>query len=146
MFDLPSVLPRAIAWANAQSKDILQRGQPLTAAGLKLARAVGVLRPEQIRVLTVAAIPAPEDSELRRIAREENLIGPGTGGLTLGYGVFVVNGQGTARLLSHEFRHVHQYEQAGSIELFLPIYLKQVVEFGYDQAPYEIDARAWERQ
>jgi len=31
---------------------------------------------------------------------------------------------------------------AGSIEAFLPLYLKQVAEFTYNRAPYEVDARA----
>ena len=39
----------------------------------------------------------------------------------------------------------HQYEEAGSIADFLPVYLKQIVEFGYDSAPLEVDARAHER-
>ncbi len=42
------------------------------------------------------------------------------------------------RLLRHEFRHVHQYEKAGSISAFLPIYLGQI------DAPLEADARAHE--
>jgi hypothetical protein len=33
---------------------------------------------------------------------------------------------------------------AGSIEAFLPLYLKQIAEFSYDRAPLELDARAWE--
>ena len=56
-------------------------------------------------------------------------------GLTLGYGVYVCHGHGTVRLLSHEFRHVYQYEQAGSIAAFLPVYLQQIVTFGYNNAP-----------
>ena len=66
----------------------------------------------------------------------------GRAGLTLGYAVFVRRGHETLRLLSHEFRHVYQYEQAGSIGAFLSVYLPQVVQFGYEQAPFEIDARA----
>jgi hypothetical protein len=50
-------------------------------------------------------------------------------------------GYGTPRLISHEFRHVAQYEVAGSIEAFLPVYLAQIVEAGYEAAPFEVDAR-----
>src|SRR5262245_36973906 len=139
LFDLPSVLPRAIDWAKAQSAEILRSGKSLTTVGLKLARTVGVAHAEQIRILTVPAILGPDDVELRQIALAENLIGPGSVGLTLGYGILVVNGQETPRLLAHEFRHVYQYEQAGSIEAFLPVYLQQIVDFGYDHAPYEVD-------
>jgi hypothetical protein len=65
-------------------------------------------------------------------------------GLTFGYSVFVARGQESMRLLSHEFRHVYQYEAHGSIAAFLPVYLQQVVEVGYENAPYEFDARAHE--
>jgi hypothetical protein len=50
----------------------------------------------------------------------------------------------TSRLLAHECRHVYQYEVAGSIEAFLPLYLQQIAEFTYDRAPLELDAQVWE--
>jgi hypothetical protein len=40
---------------------------------------------------------------------------------------------------------VHQYEAAGSIAAFLPLYLQQIVLYGYERAPFEVDARAHER-
>jgi hypothetical protein len=46
--------------------------------------------------------------------------------------------------LAHECRHVYQYEVAGSIDAFLSLYLKQVAEFTYERAPFELDAQAWE--
>lgn len=57
----------------------------------------------------------------------------------------MVDGKACPRLLSHEYRHVHQYEAAGSIAAFLRRYLQQIAEVGYERAPYEIDARQWER-
>jgi hypothetical protein len=38
-------------------------------------------------------------------------------------------------------RHVYQYEMLGSINGFLPVYLQQIVEYGYYDAPLESDAR-----
>ena len=64
-------------------------------------------------------------------------------GLTLGHSVFIRRGHETARLLSHEFRHVYQYEQAGSIAGFLPGYLLQAVERG--ATTFETDSRVHER-
>ena len=40
---LPKLLPQAIEWVESCSADILSKGQPLTAAGIKVARSVGVL-------------------------------------------------------------------------------------------------------
>ena len=65
-------------------------------------------------------------------------------GLTLGYSIFIVRGHMSPRLLSHECRHVYQYETAGSISAFLPVYLQQIATVGYQSAPFEQDARAHE--
>ncbi len=112
--------------------------------GFAVARAVGVKHAERIRVWTVVHILAPEDPELRRLALEQNLIGPGTRGLTLGYGILIRQGEFDLGLLAHECRHVQQVEAAGSLEGFLLAYLKQIADVGYEDAPYEVDARAHE--
>jgi hypothetical protein len=141
---LPNLLPQILTWAIAQSERILREGVSLNPAALSVARRVGVTQAERIRLLTVPAVPLPEDPVLAQIAAEQGLIGPHTAGMTLGHGIFVVQGCLTPRLLSHECRHVYQYEAAGSIEAFLPLYLKQIAAVGYERASYEVDARAWE--
>ncbi len=141
---LPLLLPRAIEWANARSSEILAGGEPLNESGLRLATAVGVSDAARIRVSTVSALPLPEDPELRSVALEPGLLGPNMIGLTLGYGIYVCDGHQEHRLISHECRHVHQYEAAGSIENFLPVYLQQIAVHGYHDAPFEVDAREHE--
>jgi hypothetical protein len=143
---LPQLLPQAIAWAEASAREAASTGLALTEAEVEIARRVGVLRPELIRVAVVDRIPLPENPTLRTAAIETGLLGPDTVGLTLGYAVFVVRGNKVDRVLSHEFRHVYQYEQHGSIAAFLPLYLQQIVDVGYDEAPYELDALAHEIQ
>ncbi|MGH7703983.1 MAG: hypothetical protein ACREMO_12885 [Gemmatimonadales bacterium] len=142
---LPQLLPKAIAWAEAQAAQGAASGQPLSQSDLELARGVGVTRPELIRVVLVDALPMPQDPALQTAAVQTGLLGPGMVGLTLGHAVFICRGHETVRLLSHECRHVHQYEQAGSIGAFLPGYLQQIVQSGYANAPLEADARAHER-
>jgi hypothetical protein len=142
---LPVLVPKAIMWAEAQYSSLAQVGQPLNEVLLAVAKSVGVLHPELIRIAEVLHLPLPEDPELKQAALATGLLGPGMVGLTLGYGVYVCQGHGNVRLLSHEFRHVHQYEQAGSIAAFLPVYLQQIVTVGYNNAPFELDARAHER-
>jgi hypothetical protein len=90
------------------------------------------------------SLPMPDDAVLQAAAVQAGLMGPGMVGLTLGHAIFICRGHKTRRLLSHELRHVHQYEQHGSIAGFLPIYLKQVIEVGYRDAPLERDAREHE--
>ena len=106
---------------------------------------MGVAKPERVRVEMVGdSLPMPDDPVLRAAAVQAGLMGPGMVGLTLGYGIFICRGHKTRRLLSHELRHVHQYEQHGLIAGFLPIYRKQVIEVGYSDAPLERDAREHE--
>src|SRR5580698_8158294 len=147
MFDLaaalPGLLPKAIAWAESESAQIIAKGIPLSDFGRKLAHLVDVRNPENIRILEVPVIPVPEDPELRQAALATGMLGANTIGLTLGYGIYLVRGHKTNRLLSHECRHVYQYEVAGSIRAFLPQYLRQIAAFGYEGAPYEVDARAY---
>jgi len=149
MFDLaaelPRLLPKAITWAETQEASAHRHGRALTVAGTRLAESVGVRYPKRIRVVEVSELPFPTDLELRLAATETGLLGPHMAGLTLGYAVFIRTGHYSARLISHECRHVYQYESAGSIAAFLPIYLSQIVFFGYEQAPFEVDARAHER-
>lgn len=142
---LPSLMPRAIDWAEERSNEILSTGTALSETGLRLARAVEVDKPELIRVSTVPALPLPEDEELRYVALQTGLFGPGMVSLTLGYGIYVCDGHATNRLISHECRHVYQYEQAGSIKDFLPVYLEHIATYGHRDSPLEFDARIHER-
>ena len=143
--DLPKLLPRAIAWAEDRAAKAAAVGTPLNASELEIARAVGVASPERVRVEMVGdRLPMPDDADLHAAAVQAGLMGPGMVGLTLGYAIFICRGHKTRRLLSHELRHVHQYEQHGSIAGFLPVYLEQVIEVGYGNAPFERDARAHE--
>ncbi len=142
---LPELLPSAIAWAELQAKHVADVGRKLNSGGLDLARAVGVQHPQLIRVKLVDQLPLPEEPTLKQAALQTGLLGPGTVGLTFGYGLFIVQGHDTARLLSHECRHVYQYEVLGSMTRFLTVYLGQIVNVGYRDAPLEQDARAHER-
>ena len=145
---LPKLLPATIAWAEARANKAAQVGSALTAAEQELARQVGVSQPARVRVEIVDDLPLPEDPALRAAALAAGLLGPGMVGLTLGHCIFIRRGhrdrRQDRRLLSHELRHVHQYEQHGSIGAFLRVYLSQIAEVGYANAPLEADARAHE--
>lgn len=141
---LPILLPRAIEWVKTHSESILAAGSALDDRGLRLAKAVGVSHPERIRISIVESLPLPDDPELRGVALETGILGPGMIGVTFGYGIYLRAGHVSARLVSHECRHVYQYEAAGSIDAFLPVYLQQIATVGYFNAPLEVDARQHE--
>jgi hypothetical protein len=148
MSNLQDLLPRlttlAIEWAEQASSQGAQAGEPLDAAGAGIAREVGVALPGNVRIAVPEAMPFPEHPMLRAAAIQTGMLGPTMAGLTLGYTIFLRPGTRSIRLLSHELRHVAQYEAAGSIAAFLPAYLAQIVHFGYHDAPYEVDARSHE--
>jgi hypothetical protein len=143
--ELPNLLPLAIAWAQDEETKGLVEGTPLSLAGTSLAKSAGVAHPEKVRVVQVEKLPYPDHPLLREAAEQTGMLGPDTAGLTLGYAVFMLADKSDFRLLSHELRHVYQYESNGAIPGFLPHYLRQVIEVGYDEAPFEKDAREHER-
>ena len=112
---------------------------------MRLALAVGVQRPDRVRIKVVNQLPQPDHPELLAIGRQTGLLGPHIGGITFGHTIFIRHDNVSNRLISHELRHVHQYEAAGSIGAFLATYLEQIAAVGYDHAPLEIDARRHER-
>lgn len=139
---LPRLLPKAVAWAEEQQANILESGSPLSAEQTTVARGVGVSHPEDIRIKLVGQLPLPQDPELAAAALQTGLLGPGMVGLTLFYAIFICDrAYGSRKLIAHECRHVHQYEQRGSISAFLQEYLSQIVTVGYANAPLEQDAR-----
>jgi hypothetical protein len=115
---------------------------PLNSEGIDVAMKVGVKHPEKVRVLEVSSLPLPENLILREAAISTGLIGPDMVGLTLGHSIYICSGHMTKCLLSHELRHVHQYEVFESIEGFLTEYLSQIVTYGYTDSPLEVDARS----
>ena len=142
---LAAIAPRAIAWAQAQSEITARSGAPLTPAQVALARSVGVRHPELVRVAVVDRFPLPQEAEVKAAAMRIGLAKPSIVGLTLGHSVLVRRGfENDPRLLSHEFRHVYQYEAHGGIAGFLEQHLRDLARFGYDDSPFEVDARAHE--
>jgi hypothetical protein len=143
---LPILMPLAIEWAAAQAAHILAAGVPLTTEGLALAQRVGVRQPAAVRVLHVPRIPGPEASELRAACEALGFLGASTAGLTLGSGIFIREDlAGQHALLSHELRHVAQYEAYPTIAAYLARYIPELLEFGYERAPFEVDARRAEQ-
>lgn len=139
-----TILPAAIEWAERTATWAATRGRGLTSRGLTIAEKVGVERPGDVRLLIVDSLPVPEGEPLRSYALRSGLLGPDTQALTIGSAILVRKGALTTRVLSHELRHVHQYERFGSIEAFLWQYLRQIATFGYADAPLEREARLHE--
>ena len=137
---LPTIVPLAVSWAKEHSAAIHSEGEPLTVEEYELANRMGVSQPQRIRIQIVDRLPVPDDPVLKQVVESTGLFGPDIVGLTLGYGIYICQGRRNRTLVSHECRHVFQYEKAGSIDDFLAIYLEQIATHGYGKAPLELDA------
>lgn len=139
-----SFIAAAVHWVEQQQQIICKQGRLLTAYEQQLAALVGVANPAFVYLYEVPSILRPEEPELAALCEQFGFLTKDTIGLTLGYGIYIKQGYRSSRLLSHELRHVYQYEQAGSAEAFLSRYIAEIMQFGYVNAPYEIDARSHE--
>lgn len=142
---IPDLLPKIMEWAETLSARIAQEGKPIDEDWQALARRMGVNQPGKIRFIEVPHLPRPEDPELSQLCFAAGLFGANMTGLTLGYSIALCHGCVSSRFLAHNFRHVYQFEETGSLHAFLTIYLRQVATCGHNDAPLEWDARQQEQ-
>ena len=141
LYELETLLPLAIKWAQAHNEIVQQKGTPLTPEQIDIAKQVGVTHTGKVRILEVEKIPFPENEKLNEATTRIGFLSDEMKGLTLGHSVYILRGHNSNHLLSHELRHVYHYEVFGSIPEFLVEYLKQIVLVGYENSPLEQDAR-----
>ena len=141
----PFLLPLAEKWASREAVKIQLEGTALSMKEKILAKSVGVAFPELVKLQLVPEIPEPDNMLLKMAAQQTEMIGPDNWGMAFGHSIYICETKMSAKLLSHEFRHVYQREQYGSFEAYIEAYLKQVLEYGYFDCPFEVDARRSER-
>jgi len=135
------ILPLASEWAEAKEKVVLKNGDPLSNSQIEDARRVGVIHPEKVRIFKVPQIPFPKHPVLKAATEATQLITPSTVGLTLRYGIFIHSDFSDDRcLIIHELVHTSQYEKLGGFLPFIRIYLLQLINIGYPDAPLEQEA------
>ena len=140
--ELPALFPHVVEWISHLEKQAQESGRALTPVEFNLAQTVGVAHPEEVRILSVRRIPLPSHPRVKQLARRVGLLNADTAGLTAGYGVIVRRDcANNLRLLAHEFVHVAQYERLGR-EGFLQEYIQQIAAYGYQKAPFELEAEA----
>jgi hypothetical protein len=141
---LSEILPAVIPWAEANRANVLAHGRELTPDETAFASKIGILRPDLVRVLTVAQMPPPPEG--LELLSKDLLDIEMAAGLTLGYGILITEGHETPRLIRHELGHVLQVERVGDMMTFLALYLEQVLHYGYHQAPFEVEAVNYESE
>ena len=144
LYELQNLLLLAIKWAEEHSEKIQNEGIALTQEQIEIAKQVGVSQPKKVKVLEVNKIPFPENEKLSSAATQIGFLDEAMKGLTLGHSIYICSEHNTKQSLSHELRHVYQYEAFGSIPAYLVEYLKQIVLVGYENSLLEQDARKHE--
>jgi hypothetical protein len=137
---LVQVMDAAYSWAKQLFCDYYPKGRLLDQTETGLAILMGVEHPENIRILEVNDIPEPSDNCLVELRRYSGLLHSHSLGLSVRYLVFIRSGSIGRHILAHEFRHVYQYEKIGSLQKMIHQYLVEIIHFGYQNAPLEIDA------
>jgi hypothetical protein len=135
-----AIAPFMARWASEQERRILRDGMPLAAEQMMFTRALGITEPEEVRVLMIEPIPLPAPPWCVHIARRFGLPVFSPGGMALGRGVFLANGQWGS--LHHELVHVWQYQRCGGMLPFFRLYLRECLMDGYLEAPLEMEARS----
>ena len=138
---MQSYLPAAYGFAERHEALILKHGDPLGDQEQHDARRAGVIQPGKIRIVSVAELPEPENSEMMFVARHMGLFQPHSVGLTFGYGIYIrLDCRADRHHVVHECVHVGQYERLGGIRPFLDIYLRECIEPGYPFGALEQEA------
>jgi len=87
--ELPALFPHVVDWISYLEKQAQESGRALTPIEFNLAQNVGVVHPEEVRVLSVPRIPLPAHPRVKQLARQVGMLNTDTGGLTAGYGVII---------------------------------------------------------
>ena len=137
----------AMPWVRWRQAAILREGAALTHEQVQLARSVGVMAAERVRVMTAHVIPLPIPQFARNVAQRVGWTSAHIAGMTLGHGIVLRADCGAdLRLLAHELAHVGQVERLGGIAGFLRQYLRECVWPGYPHGALEAEARAAEER
>jgi hypothetical protein len=143
--DVAALLPGAIVFIDDAEREILRRGRPLTADEARIAQAVGVAHPEQVRVLVHDDFIEPRDRAWVALAQRLGVDYDGEfAGRTSGHGIELAPRMRSRSLMAHELTHVAQYERLGTPAL-LRQYFTELLVVGYERSPIEAEARASER-
>lgn len=129
-------------WALHHESLILDAGRALTERELEWARTLGIQKPAQVRIHVVDRVPVPFWNRwvpTRWIEKYALKVGD-IAGMTLGYGIYVREGEESPLLVAHELVHVQQYERLGGFQGFMAAYLLDCFHHGYQRSHLEAEA------
>jgi hypothetical protein len=138
---LPIIMPSMAAWVDQMEQIILTRGRPLCDSEIADAITLGVKNPERVRYMIADQVPVPA-KELAALVRQVGINDADIMGIAFRYGIFIHSDVvGKQLRLLHNLVQVAQYERLGEIQSFIREYVTACLDYGYDQSPFEIEAR-----
>ncbi|MGF6483134.1 hypothetical protein [Paraburkholderia sp. JPY419] len=141
---LPSTIKAIEKWAGKMEEKALTDGRCLMADETAIAQKMRVEHPERVRVV-IGKLPNPGNASVYLAMSKVGLLGGHITGLTFGYGIYIKEGHNgdATTLLSHELRHVKQYEDVRREKInYLAEYVHQLNQYGYRLSGFEQDAYA----
>ena len=137
---LARLLPAAVAWYWQTEQQYAPQGRLLTAKEQAIANKLGIVHPEQVRVVIAKNFPLPQDPELRKNAQSYGMGNPFVAGFTLGHIILLKPDYAKDKtLLAHELVHVNQVERMGQ-DAFVKRYITEMEMVGYRHSPLELEA------
>ena len=135
-----NILPRALEWYDRVEAELLPQGRRLSEAEMAVARQLGVIRPERVRIVVLENFPMPEDRELRAEAQRYGLGSVSEGARAIGYVIMLKpRFMKSSTVIAHELVHVGQHERLGRA-VFLRRYITEMEMMGYSRSPLELEA------
>jgi hypothetical protein len=135
-------MPHIQRWFVCEEKFVLHDGVSLTGAQARDARLVGVRNAGRVRLLLVDEIKVHGVGLMRKIAPGLELVRPDSVAMTFGYGIYMRTSHTRDRAaLLHHLVHVAQMEELGGSEHYIKRYINDCLQYGYENAPLEIQAR-----
>jgi len=139
--EIQELLPSLVAWAEQMETKALSEGTPLSDVLKNMATILGIKAIDSVKIYSVDTIPKPDNPRIVQLAAAFGLSFTDSTGMTFGHAIFVRRSHvQDVYLLTHELVHVRQYEWAGSIGLYLQEYVKQLIDFQYQNMPFESEA------
>lgn len=130
-----------MTWANGLIAIVRPLGRSLSSVERKIAKDVGVVDTNSIRVFETDELPLLPSYDIIEICLKADFNLNNFAGLTLDHTIIIKKGSYSTDLIAHELRHVFQVEDLGSFQSMIIEYAEQVIKYGYYNAPLEKDAR-----
>ena len=136
-------LPEVVHWIEEMENFIQSNGRFLNNEELTIAKEIGILNYDIIKVWESNKPPKPKSTMLQFLGDEIGFFSSNTNGISFRYGIFIHSScSNKISVLEHELVHTLQYERFRSVEKFILFYLDDVLTNGYENSLLEKEANS----